>query len=212
MIMNQSVLVLNSSYSPMYVTTVLKAINLLFREKAEVIEVENNAWSTHNLTSWEELSYFKNELEEGFDCLRGGGDYVLGVPKVIRLVKFAKHNMRINLTRKNIFLRDDNVCQYCDKHKPAKELNIDHVIPKSQGGKNTWDNLVCSCIKCNAEKRDRTPKEAGMSLIRKPKKPSQYLMFKNYLNRMDEDPFKEWVRFFPDDFISQAYWNVELEE
>jgi len=164
--MNQSVLVLNSSYAPMYVTTVYKAITLLFREKAEVID---SGWRAYDLKSWEEASYYR-ELEENTNYFKAGGDYVLGVPKVIRLVKFAKHNTRINLTRKNIFLRDDNTCQYCAKLKTAAEINIDHIVPKAQGGKNTWTNLVCSCIKCNEAKRDRTPREAGMVLIRKPKK------------------------------------------
>lgn len=206
--MNQSVLVLNSSYSPMYVTTVYKAITLLFREKAEVID---NDWRAYNLKSWEEASYLK-ELDESTQYLKAGGDYVLGVPKVIRLIKFAKHNTIINLTRKNIFLRDDNTCQYCGHVKPAPELNIDHVVPKSHGGKNTWENLACSCIPCNSHKRDRTPKEAGMKLIRQPKKPSPYLIFKNYAKRMDQEPFKAWIPFFPNDFISDAYWNVELVE
>lgn len=209
---NQSVLVLNSSYTPLYVTTVWKAINLLFRDKAEIVDVGSDAYATHDLTSWEEVSYYKSELEKDFNYLRGGNDYVLGVPKVIRLVKYVRHNMDLHLTRKNIFLRDDNTCQYCGKHKPITELNIDHVVPKSQGGKNLWTNLVCSCIPCNEKKGPRTPKEAGMKLIRQPKKPSQYLMFKNYIKRMDEEPFKDWKTFFPDDFISEAYWNTELQE
>lgn len=209
---NQSVLVLNSAYSPLYVTTVQKAFNLLFRDKAEVIEVENKAWISYNRKSWEEISTLKSELEENFKFLRGCNDYVLGVPKVIRLVKYAKQNLRINLTRKNIFLRDDNTCQYCNKQKRMQDLNIDHIIPRAQGGRNTWDNLVCSCIDCNSRKGSRTPKEAGLTLIKQPTKPSMYIMFKHYLNRMDEDPFKDWVPFFPNDMISQLYWNTELIE
>jgi 5-methylcytosine-specific restriction endonuclease McrA len=209
---NQSVLVLNSAYSPLYVTTVQKAFHLLFRDKAEVIEVENKAWISYNLKSWEEISFYKVELEENFKYLRGCNDYVLGVPKVIRLVKYAKQNLRINLTRKNLFLRDDNICQYCGIKKSSQDLNIDHVIPRFQGGRNTWENLVCSCIKCNSHKGSRTPKEAGMTLIRQPVKPSMYIMFKHYLNRMDEDPFRDWAPFFPNDMISQLYWNTELIE
>lgn len=211
MIFNQSVLVLNNAYMPLYVTNVSKAINLLFREKAEVVEVENTGWNSHNLNSWEEVSYFKSELEENFKYLRGSDDYILGVPKVIRLLRFTKYNRKINLTRRNIFLRDENTCQYCGYHGPSDKLNIDHVIPKAQGGRNTWTNLVCSCVKCNSHKRDRTPKEAGMELIRVPKKPNPVILFKNYFNRMDEEPFKDWVYFFPDDFVSDIYWNTELK-
>ena len=206
------VLVLNNSFMPLYITTVKTAISLLFREKAEVVSVEEDLYNTYNLSSWEEVSYLRSELEKDFKYLRGGEDYVLGAPKVIRLTKHSKIPHRVKLTRANIFLRDDNTCQYCDKKKSSTELNIDHIIPKSQGGKNTWENLACSCIRCNESKGSRTPKQAGMSLVKKPKRPSSFLMFKNYLKRIDEDPFKDWKYFFPEDFISEIYWNVELKE
>lgn len=206
------VLVLNNAFIPLYITTVKTAIGLLFREKAEVVSVEEDLYNTYSLTSWEEVSYLKSELEEGFKYLRGGEDYVLGVPKVIRLIEHNKFPHKLKLTRANIFLRDDNTCQYCDKKKPSSEINIDHVIPKVQGGKNTWENLVCACIKCNENKGPRTPKQAGMDLIKKPKKPSNFIMFKNYLKRFDEDPFKDWKYFFPNDFISELYWNIELKD
>jgi len=209
---NQNVLVLNSAYSPLYVTTVLKAFNLLFREKAEVIDIENKTWISYNIKHWEEISFYKAELEDNFKYFRGSGDYVLGVPKVIRLLKYAKTNLKASLTRKNIFLRDDNTCQYCGKHKQVADLNIDHVIPRFLGGTNSWDNLVCSCIECNSKKGHKSLKETGMKLIRQPTKPSVYIMFKHYLNRIDEDPFKDWIPFFPNDLISQLYWNVELIE
>lgn len=209
---NQSVLVLNSAYSPLYVTTAQRAFNLLFRDKAEVIEIENKSWISYNLKLWEEVSLYKVELEENFKYLRGCDNYILGVPKVIRLLKYAKQNLKINLTRKNIFLRDDNTCQYCSKQKKIQDLNIDHIIPRAQGGKNAWDNLVCSCIDCNSKKGSRTPKEAKMHLIRQPTKPSMFIIFKHYLNKIDEDPFKDWIPFFPNDFISQIYWNAELIE
>lgn len=213
---NSSVLVLNTAYVPLYVTTALKAFNLLFREKAEVIEVEEKKWISYPIKSWEEMSFYKSELEENFKFFRGTDNYVLGVPKVIRLLTYSKTFLKANLTRKNIFLRDNNSCQYCGKHKSMVELNIDHVIPRFQGGTNSWENLVCSCIPCNSKKDCRTPKEAGMTLIRQPTKPSVYIMFKHYLDKMDEDPFKDWVHFFPNDLIatltSQIYWNVELKE
>jgi len=213
---NQSVLVLNNSYVPLYVTTVLKSFNLLFREKAEVIEVENKNWISYPIRSWEEMSLYKSEVEKNFKFFRGSDNYVLGIPKVIRLLTYSKSFLKANLTRKNIFLRDNNVCQYCGKHKLSVDLNIDHVVPRFQGGTNSWENLVCSCIKCNSKKDCRTPKEAGMSLIRQPTRPSAYIMFKHYLDKANEEPFKDWIHFFPDDFISSftdhVYWNVELKE
>lgn len=210
---NQKVLVLNSSYIPMYITTVMKSITLLFREKAEVIEtVGDSSWSSHTLKSWEEVSSYKRDNEIDIDFLKGGNDYVLGVPKVIRLVKFSKRSPKVNLTRGNIFLRDNNICQFCNTEFNSYQLNIDHVIPKSKGGKNTWENLVCSCVKCNTKKRNRTPKEAGMTLARQPKKPSQFLIFKRFIKRINEEPYKDWIQFFPKDFISECYWNCEIEQ
>ena len=209
---HQNVLVLNSAYMPVYVTSVMKAVSLLFREKAEVIEVENKDWNSYNLKSWEEMSYYKSELEKDFKYLRASDDYILGVPKVIRLVKYSKQLTKIKLTRKNIFLRDNNICQYCEKQKKIQDLSIDHVIPRASGGRNSWDNLVCSCIDCNTKKGSKTLKESGFTLLKKPSKPSQYIIFKSYINRMDEEPFRHWIHFFPDDVISDAYWNTELKE
>ena len=77
----------------------------------------------------------------------------------------------VKFTRHNIFERDHNTCQYCGKVFDRKDLNLDHVIPRDRGGPTTWENIVCSCIKCNTQKANRTPQEAGMHLIRKPKRP-----------------------------------------
>lgn len=209
---NQNVLVLSNSYVPLYVTTTIKAFSLLFREKAEVIEVDNKAWISYNIKSWEKASFYKSKMEKDFKFFRGSGSYVLGVPKVIRLIKYVKHNLRVNLSRRNIFLRDNNTCQYCNVKKESKDLNIDHIIPVFQNGKNIWENLVCSCFACNSKKGNRTPKEAKMKLIKNPVKPSIYILFRHYIDRMNEDPFKDWIPFFPDDFISQIYWNVDLIE
>ena len=77
----------------------------------------------------------------------------------------------VKFTRHNIFERDKNTCQYCGRVFDRKDLNLDHVIPRDRGGPTTWENIVCSCIECNTQKANRTPQEAGMHLIRKPKRP-----------------------------------------
>ena len=94
------------------------------------------------------------------------------VPKIILLSIFDKMPKKeLKLTRKNVFERDKHRCQYCDKKLPPEDLNLDHVIPRHYEGKTTWENIVCSCIKCNSRKANRLPHEAGMRLIRKPSKP-----------------------------------------
>jgi hypothetical protein len=127
-------------------------------------------------------------------------------------LKYAKDNLKINLSRKNIFLRDNNICQYCGKHKTLADLNIDHVIPRFQGGTYSWTNLVCSCIECNSKKGNKTNKEAKMVLLKNPTKPSLMILFKSFLSKIDDDQFKDWKHFFPDDLISEIYWNTELKE
>ncbi len=91
------------------------------------------------------------------------------LPSVIRLVEFAKVPYKTpQATRKNIFTRDGHRCMYCGAKKQGAELELEHVIPKSRGGKKSWENLVAACRKCNSRKNDRTPEEAGMKLIHKP--------------------------------------------
>ena len=94
------------------------------------------------------------------------------IPSVIVLKNVVKFmNQGLRPTRSNIIWRDHNKCQYCTCDFTTSELTLDHVVPRSRGGKNTWTNLVTCCKKCNQAKRDRTPEEAGMELLRKPLKP-----------------------------------------
>ncbi len=94
----------------------------------------------------------------------------LPVPYVIRLAEYRRlpHRSR-TLSRKGILARDQNTCQYCLNEKPAGRLELDHIIPRSRGGPNSWENLVAACHECNNRKADRTPAEAGMKLARYPK-------------------------------------------
>lgn len=106
------------------------------------------------------------------------------LPSVIRLSKYIRIPFkRIVLTRKNILRRDNNQCQYCGSRK--NPLTIDHVIPKSRGGGDSWENLVAACVNCNNKKGNQTPEEAGISLIRKPKKPNHILFFRQYMGKVD---------------------------
>lgn len=109
-------------------------------------------------------------IEDSHQILRSS-NHVFNVPSVIRLKKYVyrPHRLEVSFNRKNVFKRDDYACQYCGTK--SAELTIDHVLPKSRGGKTEWSNVVCCCSKCNSKKRDRTPKEANMFLQKKPSKP-----------------------------------------
>ncbi len=107
------------------------------------------------------------------------------VPAVIRLLKFIRQMYRREapFSRKNVLVRDVYVCQYCGVEHPPSELTLDHVIPKVQSGTNDWNNVVTCCRNCNTHKGGRTPRQAGMSLVRKPFKPTKMEFINIYLNR-----------------------------
>ena len=110
----------------------------------------------------------------------------------------------VKFTRHNIFERDRNRCQYCGRVFDRKDLNLDHVAPRDRGGPTTWENIVCSCIACNTHKANRTPAEAGMRLVRKPKRPKWRPFMQVNLGTSAHDSWKH--------FLDIAYWNVELGE
>ncbi len=127
------------------------------------------------------------------------------VPRVILLIVYDHvPKKEVKFTRHNIFERDQNTCQYCGRTCDRKDLNLDHVIPRDRGGPTTWENIVCSCIECNTLKANRTPQEAGMRLIRKPKRPKWRPFVQINFTLHQHDSWKH--------FIDLAYWNVELGE
>jgi len=115
------------------------------------------------------------------------------VPRVLRLHRYDKvprPSLRFN--RRNLFARDNYHCQFCDKQFPPGQLSFDHVIPRSRGGKTNWENVVCSCLRCNSRKGDRTPDEAGMKLSKKPVKPNQNPMLSI---KLDNPKYECWRSF-----------------
>jgi 5-methylcytosine-specific restriction endonuclease McrA len=109
----------------------------------------------------------------------------------------------VKLNRRNLYARDHNRCQYCGKRYPTSELSLDHVTPRSQGGGNTWENIVCACVKCNTKKGGRTPAQAHMKLIVQPRRPRRSPVL---TVKMSDSRYASWKQFL--DF---AYWNVELK-
>ena len=143
-LMQEPVLVLNATYEPINVTAVRRAMVLLLKGVAQAEEMHSS--EVHSATHSHK------------------------VPSVIRLLAYRHIPQQSRaLSRKNILLRDRNTCQFCGSVFPSSELTLDHVLPRSRGGRSTWENLVACCYRCNNEKGDRTPEEAGLKLARRPR-------------------------------------------
>ena len=202
--MDCNVLVLNKHYMAVRIVRARRAFSLLFRELAEVVSFEEGVYSNYNFQSWCEVSEFKRNFEpDGHDWVSTVSFYI-AVPRIIRLL-FYDHLPRneVRFNRRNIFARDKNSCQYCGKRYPTSELSLDHVIPKSIGGKSAWDNIVCACTKCNVKKGGRTPRQAGLKLIQKPVKPKRNPLVHVHLAHQRYHSWKQ--------FLDHAYWSVELK-
>jgi len=203
--LDSRVLKLNSNYSPIGVCTARDAFELIYSNRAEVVNVEDGNYTTYDFNSWAEISELKHELEEynDLDEFVFTSYLTLQIPRVVRTTEFSHVPHRsVKLSRKNIYSRDKNTCQYCGKVLKPSKITLDHVIPKSQGGRNSWKNLVCSCIECNHKKGPRTPKEAHMKLLHKPIEPK----FVDAINiNFEDDKYSMW-----DYFISNSYWNTEI--
>lgn len=159
--LNKRVLVLNHDYSPISVCGVERAFLLVYLQKAELV----TALPDHHIRS---VTHF------------------FPMPTVIRLVEY-KHVpfKKVMLTRQNVFKRDRFCCQYCGT---PRDLTLDHVVPRSKGGRSTWTNLVTACKRCNAIKGDRTPEKAGLKLKQTPFKPSYAMFIRDFSGYL----VKEW--------------------
>ncbi|MBI3927537.1 MAG: HNH endonuclease [Armatimonadetes bacterium] len=164
-----TVLVLNASYEYLNVTTIRRAMKLLYKRKAELVEaVRGSRVSSMSLR---------------FD-----------LPSIIRMVYYIQRPFKeVPLTRKNVLVRDRHVCQYCG----GPGNTVDHVRPRSRGGQDSWLNCVCACADCNRRKNNRTPAEAGMTLLRRPRKPSGI----PWLRIRQDESRRGWARYL--------FWSSE---
>ena len=200
------VLTLNRMYVACQVMSVRRAICLLWKGLAEVVNVEDGRYYSYDFRSWQEVSELKVAMEErqDEDDWIHSVSFELQVPRIIRLLRYDRlPRPVIKFNRRNIFLRDRNRCQYCDKRFPQSELSLDHVVPRSRGGQATWDNIVCACLKCNVRKGGRTPHEAGMQLQTQPRKPTRNPLLSQ---KLGSRKYASWK-----DFLDEAYWTTELE-
>ncbi len=203
--LDASVLVLNKLFMAVHIISVRRAFCLLCKDLAEVVSMEDGQFTTYDFESWREVSVYRARhfRAEDDDWVRTATSEIQ-VPRVIRLFGFDKlPKQTVKFNRRNIFARDNNQCQYCGRKFPTTELSLDHVTPRSQGGQSTWENVVCACVSCNVKKGGRTPKQAHLTLIRKPEKPKRSPL----LNlKMTHRKYQSWKTF-----LDNAYWSVELK-
>ena len=199
--LNQHVLVLNRLWQAVNVCTARRALTLLFEGRAQVVlDGADGSFQTFNFSQWQDFSEQEPHPESIHTI-----SFRIRVPRVILLVLFDRlPKKEVKFTRHNIFERDHNTCQYCGEEFDRKDLNLDHVIPRDRGGPTTWENIVCSCVACNTKKANCTPLEAGMHLIRKPKRPKWRPFVQINVGLKHHDSWKH--------FLDLAYWNVELGE
>jgi 5-methylcytosine-specific restriction endonuclease McrA len=201
--LNSNVLVLNRLYMAVRVINARRAFSLLFRDLAEVISVEDGRYLSYDFESWTDLSQYRELMPEHTDWVRTVRMHI-AVPRIIRLLGYDRlPQQSVKLNRRNIYARDRNTCQYCGRRYPTSELSIDHVVPRSQGGRSSWQNLVCSCVNCNSKKGGRTPAQARMHLVRKPAQPRRNPVINL---RLGMDKYACWQAF-----LDNAYWSVELK-
>jgi len=207
--LSANVLVLNKFYQAIRVINVKRAFSLLCRDLAEVIHIETDSrgkaqWQNLDFAEWQELSTLKKEFEPDAHDWIHTVRFQIAVPRIIRLLGYDKlPRQEVKFNRRNIYARDSSRCQYCGKKFSTTELSLDHVVPKSQGGRASWDNIVCCCVKCNVKKGGRTPEQAHMHLITKPVKPKRSPVINI---RLADERYQSWKQF-----LDNAYWTVELK-
>lgn len=192
---------LNRLWQAVNICSTRRALSLLFQGHAQVVLAgAEGSFQTFSFREWRDFSQQDPESDSV-----GTISFRIRVPRVIMLIVFDRlPKKEVKFTRHNIFERDQNRCQYCGEVFDRKDLNLDHVIPRDRGGPTTWENIVCSCIPCNTRKSNRTPHEAGMHLIRKPKRPKWRPFVQVNFGFQYHESWKH--------FLDLAYWNVELGE
>jgi 5-methylcytosine-specific restriction endonuclease McrA len=158
------VLVLNRLFQPVRITTVRRAILLLYSGTAQALDGDGEL---HDWLRWRILPV-RDGVDDHLQLIQGH----VRIPRVVHLRRYARcRQPTVRLTRRNVMLRDGFRCQYCARRAPVAELDIDHVIPRSRGGEDSWDNLVTACQPCNRRKGWRNPLEASMPLLSRPGPP-----------------------------------------
>jgi 5-methylcytosine-specific restriction endonuclease McrA len=195
-VLSEPTLVLNKNWLPIRVCTVRRALTLVFKGLAKIIGPDN--FALHDFHSWADL-----KVGLGEPCIQSVS-FQIRIPEVIVLHRCDRFlRPRVVFSRRNLFRRDRNTCQYCGMRHSTEDLSIDHVIPRALGGYSSWINCVVACLDCNSRKGSRTLEQAGMTILRVPREPPPQMAFTIHLGKRKQS----WEHF-----VSEAYWNVELED
>jgi len=203
--LDTSVLVLNRLFMAVRVVRARHAFVLLWKHVAEVVSVEDETYACYDFSSWAEVSAYRKQFQPALHDWIHTVRFELAVPRVIRLLRYDRlPKTRVRLNRRNLFARDGNRCQYCGRKFKTTELSIDHVVPRSRGGRTLWNNVVCACMACNVRKGGRTPAEAGLALVREAVQPR----FSPAITlHAGNEKYRSWKQF-----LDTAYWHVELRD
>ena len=188
-LLNSQVLVLNRLWQPVNTCSARRAVTLLYLGHAQVVHTDiGHEFSAHDIDSWVRHSLDDIVEEEMIHSVSQS----LRIPRIIVLSLFDRlPKKQVKFTRENVFRRDSHQCQYCGRRFDPHDLNIDHVVPRDKGGRTSWDNVVCSCIKCNTRKANKMPAEARMFPRREPKAPTWRPLFSS----MKKPAHESWLHF-----------------
>ena len=193
-VLQRPILVLNRNWQPVGVSTVARSLVKVWNDTARIVDPAD--YRQYTWMDWSALS-----PHDGAPFIQTSRSR-LRVPEVVTLTHYDRLPVNaVTFSRRNVFKRDRFTCQYCGRQPGADELTIDHVMPRAQGGVSSWDNCVLACVDCNTRKADRTPQQAGLKLQCVPSRPR----WKPFDASADVR-INSWSRF-----VSEAYWNAELE-
>lgn len=220
--LEKKVLVLNKLWQAINICTTKRALCFLYTGHAKAVEPQNGSYETYDFAKWleysqEELaSITKKNKKANYGThtptqVSNNNGFIhtvscsLKTPNIIILGFYLGYpNLRIKLSRENIYKRDKHTCQYCGKNLDQKQLNIDHIIPRHRGGKTTWTNVVTCCFKCNLKKGGKILSETDMRLLKKPRAPFRYPLQNLHITTQSH---KSWAHF-----IDFNKWEVEIGE
>ena len=169
-ILNRPSLVLNRHWQPVGVTTVARALVMLWNEAARVVEPES-----FSLLTWQDWA--ERRLDPFSPCVRAARVRI-AAPEVMHLGSYDRMpKTSVTFSRRNVAKRDHHTCQYCGEQPGWESITVDHVVPRSQGGPTNWTNCVAACVRCNSRKADRTPEQAHMLLRKHPTRPDWKPLF-----------------------------------
>ena len=192
--LHRPTLVLNRNWQPVNVVTVARSLVMICNESARIVDPND-----YQLYEWSDWTAFSPNGEEPYIQ---SVQQRIRVPEVIALTKYSRLPRRIvTFSRRNVFKRDEYTCQYCGTRPGSEELTIDHVVPRAQGGTSSWTNCVLACVACNSRKANRTPQQAKMQLAKTPVRPTWSPLYAQQIK-----PVESWSKF-----VSEAYWNLELQ-